>query len=163
MKVLVLNKQVFEDSVSKYGLTNDNVSEDKIHCFICVFDSVPRNENDIPYFNETSNVKILRFDDVEEDSSIPLLGTNEKYQAKSFTSEQADELLKFLDNNRDKEKCIVHCSAGFSRSGAIGLFINDYFGGNWFDFKKTNPHIQPNATVLRKLKAAFVNKYSDDI
>jgi len=42
--------------------------------------------------------------------------------------------------------------AGISRSGAIGLFINDFFGGDKELFKKENPYIHPNWRVFTMLK-----------
>jgi len=163
MNVFVLNKKTFDDTMLRHGITKENVHEDKMHFFISILDSIPRDENDVPFFDEGPNVKILRFDDTEEGSTTSLMGTNDKHQAQPFTAEQAEDLLKFLDANKDKKTCIVHCSAGFSRSGAVGTFVNDYFGENWFQFKRINPQVQPNATVLRKLKAALVNKYRDDV
>jgi predicted protein tyrosine phosphatase len=163
MNVIVVSKQVFDDTMHKHGITNDNVHTNKLHFFILIHDSVPRNEQDLPLFDEGPNVKILKFDDVEADQDVPLLGTDEKYKAKAFTKEQAEELIKFIATNKDKETCIVHCSAGYSRSGAVGEFVNDFFGGKWFDFKRKNPHVKPNGTVRSLLKNVWVNKYHDDV
>lgn len=163
MNIFVVNKKTFDELMIKHGLTKENVSSDKIHFFICIHDSVPRDENDKPYFENGPNTKVLFFDDVDSDSEVPLLGSGEKYQAKAFTAQQAAELLDFLDNNKDKQTCIVHCSAGYSRSGGVGAFINDYFRCNYQDFKRKNPHIKANNLVIRLMKAAMFNKYSEDI
>lgn len=58
-----------------------------------------------------------------------------------------------IELNKDKQQFIVHCSAGISRSGAVGTFINDYFGLDYSTFRKTNPQVQPNPFVLRTLKS----------
>lgn len=162
MKVFVVNKTTFESLMVVNKITKENVYNDTKNFFILIFDSVPRNNKDVPFFDSGSNVKILNFDDVENDSKIPLLGTDNAYDAKAFTIDQAIDLLEFLDKNKDKETCIVHCSAGISRSGAIGTFVNDYFKGDYFDFKRQNSHIKPNNLVLRMMKAAMVNKYHDE-
>jgi len=36
---------------------------------------------------------------------------------------------------------------GVSRSGAIGSFLADYFGIDWFEFKWDSPLEQPDAPV----------------
>ncbi len=150
MKVFITSKTAFDRLMKSKGITNENVENHKKTFFISINDTSGTNE--IPYFENKKNVKVLFFDDVETDLEIPILGTKEVKVAKAFTSVQAKELLEFIESNKDKESCIVHCAAGISRSGAVGTFINDYFGENWFEFKKTNPHIHPNGLVLRLLK-----------
>jgi len=163
MNVHVVNKQVFDEIMYKHGVTNENVHSNKLHFFILIHDSVPRDEQDVPLFEDGPNVKSLRFDDTEGCEDVALMGTDGKHQAKAFTETDAEELLNFIASNKDKETCIVHCSAGFSRSGAVGEFVNDFFGGNYFKFKRVNPHVKPNGLVRRLLKNVWVNKYHDDV
>ncbi len=47
---------------------------------------------------------------------------------------------------------IVHCAAGVSRSGAVGLFVRDYFSLDYSEFKRQNPHIVPNLWVSKVLR-----------
>ncbi len=152
MKVFVISKTEFDEMMKRKGITNDNVESYKKTFFISINDT--RGTNETPYFQNKSNVKIMFFDDVEEDLVKTIVGTGEVVTIKAFTSAQAKDLLTFIDSNKDKETCIVHCSAGISRSGAVGTFVSDYFGANWHEFKKQNPYIHPNGVVLRSLKAA---------
>lgn len=70
---------------------------------------------------------------------------------KPMSEEQAKEIVEFISKNKDKKRCIVHCSAGVSRSGAIGEFINDLYGEKYQDFKRTNPNIIPNIYIKKLL------------
>lgn len=147
VNVLVTNKESFDVLMERYGITNDNV-EDKQSFFISINDTCGTDE--VPFFKTNkSNVMVLFFDDVEEDLTIP---TQEVKKAKAFTLEQAKELFAFVEKNKHRKTCIVHCAAGISRSGAVGTFINDYLGGNYSQFKKRNPYIHPNGLVLGLLK-----------
>ncbi len=107
------------------------------------------------YYNDGNNEPLLpdkfyiKFDDCENDSD----------DLKAFDSSLAKELLQYINNNINSKKWIIHCSAGISRSGAVGLFIHDYlkFLGHQVkcrDFDK----IRPNAKVLRELNN-LLNKY----
>ena len=156
MKVFVTSKTAFDDLMKRKGITNENVESHTKTFFISINDSCGTDE--IPYFENKANVRVLFFDDVETDLEIPIIGTKEVQVAKAFTNVQAKELLDFIDSHKDKESCIVHCAAGISRSGAVGTFVNDYYGGDWFEFKKQNPYIHPNGLVLRMLKGAVAEK-----
>jgi len=156
MKVFITSKTAFDDLMKRKGITNENVESHKKTFFISINDSCGTDE--IPYFENKENVKVLFFDDVEKDLEVPIIGTKEVLVAKAFTSVQAKELLEFIESHKDKESCIVHCAAGISRSGAVGTFVNDFYGGDWFEFKKQNPYIHPNGLVLRLLKSAVAEK-----
>ncbi len=150
MKVFVTNKDTFDTIMQMRGITDANVGEHSKTFFISINDSCGTDEQ--PYFKEEhANVKTIFFDDIEEDIKHPKYGL-----IKAFNKEQANELVRFIEANKDKESCIVHCSAGISRSGAVGAFINDYFKGDCHEFKEMNPHILPNGHVLRRLKAAAI-------
>lgn len=72
----------------------------------------------------------------------------------NFTPELAQEVIKFLDDNRytDGDKTLhVNCMAGKSRSGAIGYFAAWYLGLNIEAFKNNNPRIVPNVHILTTL------------
>lgn len=148
IEVFVYSKNRFDELMAKNNITNQNVEDLKNIFFISINDTTQTDR--IPYFENKNNVLVLFFDDVEEDVCVSLNGKN--IIVKAFTSEQAVELLSFLRKQGDKKKCIVHCAAGISRSGAVGEFVNDYLGGDWYKFKKNNPYIHPNGLVLRTLK-----------
>lgn len=148
MKIYVLNKMTFDSLLKNLNINNDNIEEQKSF-FISINDTFSKNK---PILENKSNVKVMYFDDVDKDINVPLIGGGVKLKAKAFTNEQAEELYDFIKNQKGKSSCIVHCSAGISRSGAIGTFLCDYFNVNWFEFKKDNPHIHPNNHVLELLK-----------
>jgi predicted protein tyrosine phosphatase len=155
MKIIVLNKKDFNDLMLKYGITDDNVEQRKDDVFISINNTYGDNSS---FFNSNkNNVKIMYFDDCER-NSITLI-ENKPVNVKAFTKKQAKELFNFIKKNINKNNWIIHCSAGISRSGAVGTFINDYFGLNWFEFKNNNPKVIPNNLILRLLKREMYKKY----
>jgi len=94
------------------------------------------------------NVITMTFDDIGNEIEGYLV----------FTKIMAKELFQFIKRNKNRKTCVVHCSAGISRSGAVGSFIQGYCDGDWEQFKKNNPHILPNGRVLRMLNQ---EKYND--
>lgn len=144
MKVFVTSKAIFDrDVVSK--LKEDSYDN---HFFISILDPEVKE----PFLQDEENYKTFWFFDLEE-----------KFNNFSdiFNSDMAKEMIDFIEQNRDKKTCIVHCTAGVSRSGAVGEFIND----NWGDdsrqeFKRRHPHICPNSLV-RKLLNQEYEKYNN--
>jgi len=67
-----------------------------------------------------------------------------------FTSAQARNILDYV-SDVSETPIYVHCAAGVSRSGAVGLFLCRYFGLSEQEFNKLNPHIMPNSYVLAVL------------
>lgn len=151
MKVFVTNKIGFDKTMKDKGITNDNVESYKKTFFISINDT----SGSTPYFENKSNVKVLFFDDTEKDLETT---SDKKRSIKAFTEDQAKELLEFIESNKDKETCIVHCAAGISRSGAVGTFITEYFNSDFDWFRKTNPQIHPNRLVLDLLKKELKNE-----
>jgi len=130
MKVKILNKREFEDFIVPKVKTekSDNIF------FISILD--PDNTDN--YFPDSDNYKTIWFYDLEYEVG----------DYKIFNDNIAKELILFILKNKDKKSCIVHCSAGVARSGAVGEFINDFLGSqSWSDFKKENPRISPNILV----------------
>lgn len=151
MEVFIKSKAEFDGIMKRKGITNDNVESYKATFLISINNTFGTDE--VPYFENKENVMVLFFDDVEQD-----VETHEG-TAKAFTESQALELFSFIKKHKNKESCIVHCAAGISRSGAVGTFINDYFGEDWIEFKKQNPFICPNGLVLRMLKTLSQQQY----
>ena len=157
-KVYILSRLEFNDLLRINKITDENV-EEKQAFFISINETETLNTNPKNHFNqEHTNVKIIHFDDIVDVSDISEY--EKEFNAKAFTKEQARELIEFIIKNADKPICIVHCAAGISRSGAVGRFINDFFGGDDEFFRKTNPHIHPNSLVTRLLKEVFRNEFS---
>lgn len=144
-KIIVLPKHAFDNSLSKQDINDNNVEslKEKV-CFISINDTI--NTQETPYFkNRHYNTINLFFEDIEKDTET-LFGI-----AKAFTDEQANIIYDFLIDNHSCQLFIVHCTAGISRSGAVGEFINNFFEQNYNEFKKINPHTRPNVLVLAKL------------
>lgn len=91
------------------------------------------------------NLLVLYFDDVEE-------GPN------AMTAEHAKRIADFALRPGDDRPIIVHCSAGISRSGAVGSVLNWHFNrymnddnAEFRDFELRHPDLVPNAHVRKLL------------
>lgn len=71
---------------------------------------------------DLENVLNIEFGDV--DNSGPM-----KYRT-ALTHEQAKTIAEFILQNRNKQKFLIHCSAGISRSGGVALAISDILTQN---------------------------------
>ena len=95
-------------------------------------------------FLDADNLLILYFDDVEE--GFP----------NAMTPEQAKQIVDFI-RIEDNRPIIVHCTAGISRSGAVGEVLNWYFNrfeaddSDYRKFEIMHPDIVPNSHVRRLL------------
>lgn len=158
MNIIVTSKRAFDELMLKHDITDENVENKNDTFFISINSTLPvpasGEEDEPPHFQKShENVLVQRFDDVDKDYYKDLDG--KKLSAKAFTEDQAREMAAFILKNAHRKSCIVHCAAGISRSGAVGTFINDFVKGDWFVFKKTNPHIHPNVHVLSQLRKAM--------
>lgn len=78
-----------------------------------------------------------------------------------FNEDIASDIVNFIKtiNTHTKDSTLViHCSAGISRSGAVGTFACDYYGLDYNNFIKSNPYIKANQYVLsllRKVSGTF--------
>ena len=97
-------------------------------------------------FLDAENLLILYFDDVDEGFS------------NAMTPEQAKQIVDFI-RIEDDRPIIVHCTAGISRSGAVGEVLNWYLNRFEADdsdsrkFEIMHPDIVPNSHVRRLLLA----------
>lgn len=151
MRVLVVSKKEFDSQMESLGICNENVEKLTEIIFISINDTSGTKE--VPYFDNKKNVKVMYFDDVEKDMEIPIIGTNDKISSKAMTPLQAQELVQFIKANKESTVYMIHCTAGISRSGAVGLFINEYLEGDKEKFRKDNPYIQPSPYIYNLLKA----------
>lgn len=76
-----------------------------------------------------------------------------------FISEDAaDRIVQAImkaNDSADPWQVFVHCSAGVSRSGAIGEFARTLAQLDYDMYKRTNPQVVPNTCVLRALHEAY--------
>jgi predicted protein tyrosine phosphatase len=147
-KVYVWSKPQFNDSMEKMGFNDQNIEERENIAIISINDTAGKWAKSW-FDSDHSNVLRLWFDDVESD--MDLWSPTNRISVKAFTEEQGHNIFDFINKNKDKKNFIIHCSAGISRSGAVGLFINDYLGLDYALFKIMNPHILPNGLISRTL------------
>lgn len=164
MKIQVKSKRSFSDYLKENNINNKTIETFfPSHWFICINGTVPGEENK-PFLESRLNVLNLFFDDIDEDILIKVFYRNEQdeiesknHTCKSFDSNNANETIRFLTlishfaKKEENINLIIHCHAGISRSGAIGVFANDFLGLKYEDFKQENPHVLPNSKVLREL------------
>ena len=158
MKIRVLSKNLFDDILPRMGLTEENAIRDDSKAFISILNSDTPNNS---YFkNEAKNVLKLVFDDIT-DREIEMLTKRGDRMIEDlilFNREHANRIIAFMENNKDVETLYVHCTAGVSRSGAVGTFINDVYGKQTFlEFCNSNPYIHPNFYILALLRRVYNN------
>ena len=100
-------------------------------------------------FLHAENLLVLYFDDVDTG------------QPHAMTQEQAKQIVDFV-RIEDPRPIIVHCTAGISRSGAVGEVLNWYFNRYLEDepedyrrFQIMHRDLVPNAHVRRLLLTEF--------
>ena len=100
-------------------------------------------------FLHAENLLVLYFDDVDEG------------QPHAMTPEQAKRIVDFV-RIEDPRPIFVHCTAGISRSGAVGEVLNWYFNryledepGDYQRFQLMHRDLVPNAHVQRLLLTEF--------
>jgi len=87
-----------------------------------------------------------------------------KKNIKLFSEDQARDILAYIDRHKKDDPgttLVVHCDAGKSRSGAVGLFACRYLGINDRKFIRYHPWIDPNPYVYKTLcsVAELIKKY----
>ena len=130
MKVHILSKAMFEKAYPK-------IKDRKDLFFISILD--PDNKVDSLF----RGLKTWKFYDLEEDIAT--------YKAMTF--EQAVEINDYIKENLDKT-LVIHCTAGVSRSGAIGEHYWELLGGSYKELIKNNPNVMPSGRVLTYLRVA---------
>ena len=110
--------------------------------------------DDAPPFSESflkhPHLLTLTFDDICNEPETP----EDLGNAILFDEDMAYAIMRFVDDG--KFPLLVHCTAGISRSGAVGEVLNWYFNrylernaGDDEDFLQNNRQIQPNTIVRR--------------
>lgn len=100
---------------------------------------------------DAENVLILRFDNMfDSKSEMPQSG-------QFMTEADAEAIARFVEKP-DPRPIIVHCTAGISRSGAIGVCLNEYYNSklashkaDYDAFWQKHPFIRPNVHIMKLL------------
>lgn len=143
----VYSHMVFENELTKRGLTDENVETFKNDAFI---DIIGKGVEDglSHFFKENhENVLNLEFDDI--DKEVERYGTTDVLYGMS--KEQAKETYDFIMKNKDKSFTIC-CAAGMSRSQGVGNFINQIMKG---EYTSTTLLPYPNPHVVAMLKRVW--------
>lgn len=157
MQIVILSRTMFELYMKQKNITPDNVEQLK-DVFIISIQNDLGDDTDkayTPTFTESKeNVHVVKFSDVDHDTEYATIGGT--MIAKAMTAEQAKKMYQFIMDNKANGKtvCLVHCTAGIARSGAVGAFVAECFGVNYLDFKRANPNVLPNVHVLKTLREA---------
>jgi predicted protein tyrosine phosphatase len=156
-KIFIMSKPQFNSIMGSHGIDDSNVeAKAKEVAIISINDTM--GQWNASWFNQDhSNVIRLWFDDVEND--LELSPTN-SVSCRAFSENQAKLIIDFINSNKDKS-FFVHCTAGISRSGAVGRFILDYLDGDKDHFKQMNPHISPNGHISRLLNNIIWKENAD--
>jgi predicted protein tyrosine phosphatase len=148
-KIPILSKGGFKRVLEELSTSESNVEKLEDYVFISILNTDVIGDN-VGYFKSNkSNVLILNFNDIEEDVEV-----SPGIFSRTISNNQSMEIIEFINRNKEiiiNGKCVVHCSAGVSRSGAVGLFINNYFSFDEDLFRYFNSNIIPNKTVLDAL------------
>lgn len=75
-----------------------------------------------------------------------------------FNEDHANRIINFINKYSYADHLIIHCAAGVSRSGAVGVFACRYLKLDEHEFRKRNKCILPNMLILSTLtKVAGLN------
>lgn len=159
IKIKVLSKPEFNQFMMELGISDKNV-ETKMKDVALISINDTMGDWSTSWFDfDHPNVIRFWFDDVERDEQK---SPTNAFTCRTFTDEQAERLFNFIKENQNKD-FIVHCSAGISRSGAVGSFINDYLDSDKEFFHKFNAkRIFPNAHVSRLLNKLAWDEQSNN-
>ena len=161
MKIHAMAKHKFDEYVKSLGVDPDTVEGLSNKYFISITHPIhPDSEPDdewVPIFKENKkNVLCLIFDDII--SPVDILFANGTIMTKSFSNEQAKEVINFLSSIKNEEdtELYVHCAMGSSRSVAVAEFAAAMFGQNP-DFINARIDRKANSHVLNLLKEEYKN------
>lgn len=150
-RVLVVPKHFFIDLLRHEGIDDSNVEQRTGIAFISIQNSKGIELWAEPYFKaDHENAISLVFDDLTDKDTEVL----ENYPGSRLISkEDAEKIVEFVERNKDR-RFLVHCTAGVSRSGAVGEYIRRVINLDWGKFIRANPHVKPNNYVLMMLMRA---------
>lgn len=158
MKITVKDRYYFE------GLCGTAQEESIVNSHRIISVNSVRIHEDPPFSWEywtANNILLLHFDDADP-ADYPLLAEirlkNPKIPCYHFMTDQdADAIVRFV-KKPDPRPIIVHCTAGISRSAAIGVALNDYFNrklsldeAEHERFFRLHQNISPNRHVMKLL------------
>ncbi|MBR3776943.1 MAG: dual specificity protein phosphatase family protein [Kiritimatiellae bacterium] len=148
MKITILPRSYFEERMEGGEIRSLLIN----HKIISIqsssgWDSVP------PFHEEVRSLPNLLCITLDDYFAIPD-DEDEKKLVALFSYEIADQIMRFVDDG--KMPIIIHCTAGISRSGAIGSVLNRYYNSilannkeDYDAFFLLNSKIMPNPNIVR--------------
>lgn len=146
-KDILNNFNVISITEPKENVFNDNLLSLYNNSLKLVFSDIRRDIDKL--ISETNNVN-------DKNQLIELKKTE-------ITNEQIEQIKNFIIDNKDK-KFIVHCSAGISRSSAIGMYIEEILNNDENERKINQDLIlnhwrySPNKIVYFKMTGKDIKK-----
>lgn len=147
----------------KYNI--DIMSKDKCKLFStkeltddCIIISINDTGYDTEIYNNKNIIDICKlwFDDID----------NIKYEdndLKLMTKDQGKQIKDFVNKYKDRVKHIViHCTAGISRSGAVGFVLARYLNGD-DKYLWAKDRYLPNKHVYKLMCETLGLEYSDKL
>ena len=149
MNIDIISRKNFDLKMITDGITDQTIEDYSSKAFICIL-STPAISifNTEPYFKlPHPNVLSLTFDDLT-DKDLSVL--KEYPGSRLMDLEDAKKIVDFVARNKERD-FVIHCSAGISRSGAIGTYIQQNYGTDYDLLIQKNPAISPNYYILSLL------------
>lgn len=148
MKITILPRSYFEEGMEG-GEIRSLLSNHKI----ISIQSSSGWDSEPPFFEELCSSPNLLCVTLDDYFGIPD-DEEERKRVALFSHEIADRIMRFVDDG--KMPIIIHCTAGISRSGAIGSVLNRYYNsilannkGDYDAFFLMNSKIMPNPNIVR--------------
>lgn len=135
------------------------ISLDVPHVVISICEPEKKFPHIKGWWNKNPNLLgIIRLKYTDEDSPADAIRVGQEHYL--FTDEQADKVLDFIENMKDRVELIIcQCDGGISRSSgtaaALSVILNGSRSDNWIF---NSPQYVPNMFVYRKLLSRWVDR-----
>ena len=148
MKIIILPRSYFEERME-----GGEIRSLLINHKIISIQSSSGWDSESPFSEELCSSPNLLCVTLDDYFGIPD-DEEERKRVALFSYEIADQIMRFVDDG--KMPVIIHCTAGISRSGAIGSVLNRYYNSilannkeDYDAFFLLNRKIMPNPNILR--------------
>lgn len=138
--IQIMSKQ----EITLYSTRNLNIK--------CIVISINDSGNNTVIYKNPYIIDVLtlHFDDITEEQKMKY-----KLNSKLVTREDIKQIKEFVDKYKDNiNTIIVHCTAGISRSGAVGCVLARYLNDDDM-YLFENGKYMPNETVYRFMCEEF--------
>lgn len=150
--IRIMPKRAFDVMLEQAHISDDDVKNHPKIAFISIISPDDKSEKHW-FYRDHDTVLNLEFDDA--DPSMVEGCAKAGYPVHLFDYEDAKKIIAFIEKNKDATHFFIHCTAGVSRSGAVGFFVRQVLQSDYEAFAKMNPYIVPNGFVLQTLNDQF--------